>query len=179
MLVHGHLCILLFSSSKLIPYIVPCFLSLAILIASDFDRMIERGKWHGKRPGIFTGLWGTLFCCPYSLFVCRRQGRPVRDTADRSLMITAGLLLRDPCWHCLLQEGAGRRLFEKAAAVLCLSAAVYIAAHYGIYDMMGRTRSTKGISEVIMKEKLPRRDHRCLRRDLQGHPFIQKSVLCL
>ena len=57
--------------------------------------------------------------------------------------------------------------------------AVYIAAHYGIYDMMGRTRSTKGISEVIMKEKLPGETIAVYGEILQGIPFYTKERVML
>ncbi len=71
-----------------------------------------------------------------------------------------------------------RTSYEKAATALCLSALVYIAAHYGIYEMMGHSRSTKGISEVIMKEKLRDETIAVYGEILQGIPFIQNSVLC-
>ena len=166
-----------FSSSKLIPYIVPCFPPLAILIASDFDRMIERWKWHGKVLA-FSLVFGGLFSA--ALIVYSFVGGRVDpyETLPIALMITAGLLA-GPLLALLITRRGGQAAFEKAAAVLCLSAAVYIAAHYGIYDMMGRTRSTKGISEVIMKEKLPGETIAVYGEILQGIPFYTKERVML
>ncbi len=165
------------SSSKLIPYIVPCFPPLAILIASDIDRMIERGKWHGKALASSI-VFGVLFSA--ALIVYSFVGGRVDpyEALPVALAISAGLLA-GPVIALFMTRNGDRTSYEKAAAALCISALVYIGAHYGIYEMMGRSRSTKGISEVIMKEKLPDETIAVYGEILQGIPFYTKQRVML
>ncbi|NLX84265.1 MAG: phospholipid carrier-dependent glycosyltransferase, partial [Synergistaceae bacterium] len=80
------------SSSKLIPYIVPCFPPLALLIASDINRMVERKKWHGKV------LWTSLsiaFLFSAALIIYTYIGGKVdpSQALPFALLISAGLLI--------------------------------------------------------------------------------------
>lgn len=166
-----------FSSSKLIPYIVPCFPPLAMLIAADIDRMIERRKWHGKAL-IFSIVSGGLFSAALIIYTLTGGRVDPSDTLPSALAISAGLLA-GPVLALFITRNGSRNAYEKAVAALCISAVVYIAAHYGVYDIMGKTRSTKGISEVIMKEKLPDETIAVYGEILQGIPFYTKQRVML
>ncbi|MDD4160071.1 MAG: glycosyltransferase family 39 protein [Synergistaceae bacterium] len=165
------------SSSKLIPYIVPCFPPLAILIASDIDRMIERRKWHGKAL-VLSAVTGGLFSVALVVYTFIGGRVNPHETLPYALAISAGLLAGPTAAMFIAKKGS-KAAYEKAVAALCISAAVYIAAHYGIYDIMGKTRSTKGISEVIMKERLPNETIAVYGEILQGIPFYTKQRVLL
>ncbi len=106
-----------FQVPKLIPYIVPCFPPLAILIASDIDRMIERGKWHGKALASSI-VFGVLFSA--ALIVYSFVGGRVDpyEALPVALAISAGLLawtgnctLYDKKWRPdFLRKGCGGTL---------------------------------------------------------------------
>lgn len=164
------------SSSKLIPYIVPCFPPLAVLIASDIDRMIARGKWHGGAL-LFSLISGGLFSAALITYTITGGRVDPSQALPFALAISAGLMSGPVI--ALLMTAKGRPDHEKAVVVLCLSALVYIAAHYGVYDIMGKTRSTKSISEVIMKEKLPDETIAVYGEILQGIPFYTKQRVML
>lgn len=164
------------SSSKLIPYIVPCFPPLAVLIASDIDRMISRKKWHGKAL-IFSIISGALFSGALIIYTATGGRVDPSQALPFAFAISAGLMA-GPLIAVFL-TAKGRPGYEKAVVALCLSALVYIAAHYGVYDIMGHTRSTKGISEVIMKEKLPDETIAVYGEILQGIPFYTKERVML
>lgn len=166
-----------FSSSKLIPYIVPCFPPLAILIAADIDRMIERRKWHGKALA-FSLVSGGLFSVALIVYSIVGGRVDPYEAIPVALAISAGLLA-GPVIALFITRKGDRTAFEKAVTALCLSALVYIGAHYGIYEMMGNSRSTKGISEVIMKEKLPDETIAVYGEILQGIPFYTKERVML
>lgn len=165
------------SSSKLIPYIVPCFPPLAILIASDIDRMIERGKWHGKAL-IFSIVSGGLFSAALIVYTFVGGKVDPGEALPFALAISAGLLA-GPLLALFITRKGGRAAYEKAVIAISISAVVYIAAHYGVYDIMGKTRSTKDISEVIMKEKLPDETIAVYGEILQGIPFYTKQRVML
>ncbi len=105
------------SSSKLIPYIVPCFPPLAILIASDIDRMIERGKWHGKAL-IFAIVSGGLFSAALIVYTFVGGRVDPYEALPVALAISAGLLIGPP----VCQHKKGRPDFlRKAVTALCPS----------------------------------------------------------
>ena len=164
------------SSSKLIPYIVPCFPPLALLIASDINRMMERKKWHGK--ALWTSLSvGILFSAALIIYTYIGGKVDPSQALPFALAISAGLLAGPIL--ALFFTRTGTNNFEKAVIVLCLSALLYIAPHYGVYGIMGNTRSTKAISGVIMKEKLPDETIAVYGEILQGIPFYTKQRVML
>ncbi len=165
-----------FSSSKLIPYIVPCFPPLAVLIAADLDRMIFRKKWHGKGL-LLSIISGGLFSAALITYTITGGRVDPSQALPFALAISAGLLAGPVIALFFTQKD--RKGFDKAVAALCFSAVLYIGAHYGVYDIMGKTRSTKGISEVIIKEKLPCETIAVYGEILQGIPFYTKERVML
>lgn len=165
------------SSSKLIPYIIPCFAPLAILIASDIERMVQRGKWHGKAL-VFTLVFGLLLSTFLVTYAFIGGEIDPSKAIPLALTLSAGLLA-GPLFALFITKKDKRGAYEKAVIVLSLSAVVYIAAHYGVYDIMGKTRSTKDISQVIMKEKTPDETIAVYGEILQGMPFYTKQRVML
>lgn len=164
------------SSSKLIPYIVPCIPPLAILIGADIDRMASRRKWHG---GALIWSAGIAILFSAALLVYSYAGDKIApsEAIPVAIKVTAGLLIGPFCAIWLTHRK--KTDFAAPIAILCISAFLFIAGLYSIYGIMGRTRSTRGISTVIMKEILPGEIIAVYGEVLQGIPFYTKQRVML
>lgn len=164
------------SSSKLIPYIVPCFPPLAILIASDIDRMARRKKWHGRALTLSAAVAVLFSAALIAYTIMGGRVDPVQ-ALPWAFAISAGLMAGP--FLAIILTSKGRAEYGKALLSLSLSALLYIAAHYGVYDIMGKTRSTKDISAVIMEEKKDDETIAVYGEILQGIPFYTKQRVML
>ena len=165
-----------FSSSKLIPYIVPCMPPLAILIGADLSRMIKRESWHGGAIACSFGI-AVLFSAAligYSVF---GGLLPAEKLIPIALKVSAGLLLGPIAAFWLTAKG--RHDYKAAAAAFCVSAFVFIWGLQGIYGIMGETRSMKNVSNVIIKERQPGDTIAAYGEVLQGIPFYTKQRVML
>lgn len=160
------------SSSKLIPYIVPCLPPLAILMGADIARMMENEKWHGGAMGWLLGI-SCLFSAALVGYSLLGQEIPSGQTLPIAIKVSAGLLVGPLAakWF----SAPRRNNFPAAIAALCLSAVLFIAGLHGIYNIMGETRSMKAVSEVIIKERAPDETVATFGDLLHGIPFYTKQ----
>lgn len=154
------------SSSKLIPYITPCVMPLAIAIGATLDRSIEERRWMGRGLAVTTAI-SVLFSI--ALVVFAAQGRYIdpSEVMPTAIIASAALLIGPIASIVLTSRG---RRYGAAVVVLCASAAIFLCSLASIFDIMGETRSMKQAS-MILNERAP--DHTPVAWDevLQGVPF--------
>ena len=160
-----------FSSSKLIPYIVPCMPPLAIFIGADISRMLKREEWHGGALIWSLGI-ALLFSTALIGYAFLGKELPSSVTLPIAVKVTAGLLI-GPIAAAICTSG-GRKNFKTAVLMLCVSSFLFIFGLQGIYRIMGETRSMKDVSNVIIKEWRPGDTIATYGEVMQGIPFYTK-----
>lgn len=164
------------SDSKLIPYIVPCLPPLAILVAGDITRMIENKRWHGRAIHCVAGI-AILFSIAFVCYAIYGDRLPQETTLPIAIKISVGLLL-GPILALYFSLSKSKN-FKAAFYSLALSSFIFIYALLGIYTVVGETRSTKALSDVIMKEIEPGETIASYGEVFQGLPFYTKQRVML
>jgi 4-amino-4-deoxy-L-arabinose transferase-like glycosyltransferase len=164
------------SSSKLIPYIVPCIPPLALLIGADIDRMVSRREWHGGAVFLSAGI-ALIFSAALVIYALKGDKIPQSESLPMALKLSLGLLLGplSAIWFSRKK----RKSFNAAVAMLSISAFIFTSGLCDIYGIMGKTRSSRSISDVIIKEKLPDETIAVYGEVLQGIPFYTKQRVML
>ncbi|MDO4988010.1 MAG: glycosyltransferase family 39 protein [Synergistes sp.] len=138
-----------FSSSKLIPYIVPCLPPLAVLIGGDAARMINDRSWHGfVLPALFVTTW----LLGLTLLIYPNFSEYVTFARVWHISLKAGLALIAMPLLALYFTRRGRKDFEKAICSLIVCAIFFIWGLQGIYGIVASERTMKYVAEVIMKD---------------------------
>lgn len=164
------------SDSKLIPYIVPCIPPLTILIGADISRMIKNKRWHGGAMAWEIGI-AILFSAALIGYAILGNELPQATSLPIAIKVSIGLLI-GPALAIWLSYSKIKN-FKAAVAVLCVSSFIFIYGLLGIYTVMGETRSTKAVSEVITKEIRPNETLVSYGEVLQGIPFYTKQRVML
>ncbi|MDO5563526.1 MAG: glycosyltransferase family 39 protein [Synergistaceae bacterium] len=164
------------SSSKLIPYIVPCIPPLAILMGADIARMVDNERWHGGAVAWMFGI-ALVFSAALIGYAFIGKELPMEQTLPIALKVSGGLLFGPlaAMWF----SAPRRNNFSVAVVALCLSSLLFIFGLQGIYKIMGETRSMKAVSEVIIKEQQPDETIAAYGEILQGIPFYTKQRVLL
>jgi len=165
-----------FSNSKLIPYIVPCMPPLAILIGADMDRMIREGKWHGGAIVLSAGI-GILFSAAFMAYAFLGDKIPRAETLPIAVKLSVGLLAGP--FGAIWLSGVKRKYFNYAAVILSMSAFIFVFGLSDIYGIMDKTRSSRSLSDVIIKEKRPDDTIAVYGEVLHGIPFYTKQRVML
>ena len=164
------------SSSKLIPYIVPCIPPLAILIAADISRMVENKRWHGHALLWNSGI-ALFFSTAFLAYAFFGDRVPSENTLPIAIKTSLGLLIGP--FLALLLSHPKIKNFKAAVTALTLSSLIFIYSLLGVYAIIGETRSTKALSEVIIKEIQPEEIIVSYGEVLQGLPFYTKQRVML
>lgn len=164
------------SSSKLIPYIVPCIPPLAVLIGADIDRMVSRREWHGGAVFLSAGI-ALIFSAALVIYAFKGDKIPQSESLPMALKLSFGLLLGplSAIWF----SHKKRKSFNAATAMLSISAFIFTSGLCDIYGIMDKTRSSRSISNVIIKEKLPDETIAVYGEVLHGIPFYTKQRVML
>ena len=168
------------SSSKLIPYIVPCIPPLAILIGADIDRMAERGRLHGGALW-WNGAIAALFSAALLGYSLLNNRIPSSQTFVLAVVASAGLLIA-PCglFRILKDEERGTKApLVNMAVILCVSALVFVLGLQKLFPVIAPTRSTYEVSQVIIKERQEGDTIAVYGEVLQGVPFYTRSRVML
>lgn len=164
------------SDSKLIPYIVPCIPPLAILMGADISRMIKNRRWHGGAMEWQVG-FAILFSAALIGYAFLGDKLPPATTLPIAIKVSTGLLI-GPALAVWFSYSKMKN-FKAAVAILCVSSFIFIYGLLGVYTIMGETRSTKAVSEVIMKEIRANETIVSHAEVLQGVPFYTRQRVML
>lgn len=133
------------SDSKLIPYIIPCFPPVTILIAAELDRMIEDGATHGA---IVTALSLTAGLFGVALIVYPFTGGYVTFAESwHAVVVAAPALIAMPvcAWLWLRKDSD----IYKAVCALMICAVIFIGGVRQVYGIIAPTRSMKHIAAIV------------------------------
>ncbi|MCF0247765.1 MAG: hypothetical protein HUJ86_04070, partial [Synergistes sp.] len=139
----------------------------------DISRMCEDREWHGHPLlwlALTNGLLGVaLIVYPFidSRYVTPLQALPIAGAAGIGL-----LGMPAAAWYF---TSHGRKSFRSAYGSLILYAIIAIFGLRGAYDIVAPTRTTKYVSEVIMREMKPGDTIVSFDEVLQGIPFYTKQ----
>jgi len=164
------------SDSKLVPYIVPCMPPLAILMGADIDRMLERKSWHGWPIGISL-VFGVIFAIALYYFGLNNKYMMPSEGARIAATLSVGLLIGPVMAVFFTSNGNSR--FRAAVIAFCVASLFFICGAQQIYTVMGKTRSSRAIADVIIKERQPGDTIAVYDEVLQDIPFYTKQRVML
>ena len=163
------------SSSKLIPYIVPCLPPLSILMAGNLERMLRgsKGTAWPLRCCIVLNLLFAAALFAYALLgpaLGRAEGLPIAAAVSAGLL-SGGVL----AWRAL----AGGRDPKKAILVLCIGALLFALGLQTVYLPMGRLRSARDVALTAAANREPGRKIAVYGEILHSVPFYAKERVVL
>lgn len=139
-----------FSNSKLIPYIVPCFPPLAVLISANLAKMQEKNTVFG---GVKIWLWICNGLLAFALFsfpiICYYL--PNGETAEigkslfRTGLISSLAIFSMPLLFTILS----RKKVKDALIVLCFSSFVFMISLHSLFPAIAEVRTLKFVSEYV------------------------------
>lgn len=139
-----------FSSSKLIPYIVPCVVPLALFIGAELERMISDRHWHGHAL-IWQLLIAMLLSAGFVTYAFIGREVQPRDIAFMAAAMSIALLTGPLCAMFFTRRKYGS--FTAAVCALCVSAMLFTASAQTVYEIIDDTRSLKGTTDIVISEK--------------------------
>lgn len=159
------------SSSKLVPYIVPCLPPLAIMTAANMERMLREGRWIGN------ALWWSvavdaLFAAAFFLFFLLSGKFERGDALFLPVLSSVGLLSGPLSAYALWRA---KRDAAGAVFALCAGAVIFTICLQAIYVPLGKTRSAFGVAEAVRMNKLPEERIAVYGEVLYGVPFYSKE----
>ncbi|MDO5115374.1 MAG: glycosyltransferase family 39 protein [Synergistaceae bacterium] len=160
-----------FSSSKLIPYIVPCLPPLAILIGADIFRMAKSREWHG-RPLLWLSLTSGLLGA--ALIIYPLFGEHATPAKAWPIALKAGFGLIGMPVTMWYYTSHGRKKHKEAIRALILCSALFISGLQDVYAIVAPQRTMKEVSEVIIREMRDGDTIVAYDEVLQGIPFYTK-----
>ena len=160
------------SSSKLIPYVVPCIPPLALLVSADVERAAESGSRSGF---VVSAVLNALFACAlfwYAFYgkLERAEALPVAVAIAVPLLIGAALSM----WCLLRGRSAGRAL-----VVLSVCALLFIAGAQTLYPILAQTRSVGHVAAAAIQNKAGDERIAVYGEVLQAVPFYAKERVIL
>jgi 4-amino-4-deoxy-L-arabinose transferase-like glycosyltransferase len=163
------------SSSKLIPYIVPCLPPLVILMAASVRGMIERGRSFGGALVCVLAVQG-LFTI--ALFIFAMSGKYVErlQAVSAAALLSCGLL--GGAFFALARWVKGRDLSGSVSA-LCCGALIFTLCLQSLYIPLGKTRSVFSVAQAVVSNKMPDERIAIYGEILQGVPFYAKERVVL
>ncbi|GHV53524.1 glycosyl transferase [Synergistales bacterium] len=163
------------SSSKLVPYIVPCMPPLAILTAAAIDRMISRGEWGA--PLAINAVTAALFSAALIGFAA--ANKYIEHT--EAVLISIGIALPFAGANILAWRRSRTKsdFAKKTALLLCAGALLFSLALQGLYIPLGHTRSTRDVAELASKFAGEGVTIAVYGDILQGVPFYTRSRVAL
>lgn len=141
------------SSSKLIPYVVPCLPPLAILISANAAKMIKTGAWSG-RGLVWTAGVNIVFAVALVVYPHLQNRFPVEQLLPMALGAAASLILGPVAAYRLTRRARGDASSSMAAAYAALfcAAVLFYASLSGLWVILGETRGMREVSEVLSSE---------------------------
>ena len=136
------------SSSKLIPYILPIFPPLAILIGRYFSDTWEKGDWTGMQSGYWLFLAAGLLLVVIGLAVAPHRVEGYSDPARLAayLYAVAAVLVVGPLTTLIL----GRRVgFPKAFLSMTITAVLILIIMNSSLLLFDQSRSLKSLAGVL------------------------------
>lgn len=163
-----------FSSSKLIPYIVPCLPPLAILMACNADRMISANRWGGSALGWSVAIWTLFSAAAFAYAFIGDELTPLEDAAI-TVGVSIGLLGGA---FCAWRHTRGHD-YEKAFYALCIGSMIFALGLQTIYIPLNRTRSAWPVAKEIIAAQRSGETIAVFAEVLQGMPFYTKQRVML
>lgn len=135
------------SDSKLVPYIMPCFLPLSILIAANFKRCEIEKRWLGH--GLFlNSLIAIIFAIALIVFAFKSSYMQNHLVLDATIILTLGLFLV-PIVSYLA--------YYKTKEIRCTATALFIVAYiigigfHQVQEAVHDSQSSYYVSQEIIK----------------------------
>ncbi|GHV38354.1 glycosyl transferase [Synergistales bacterium] len=163
------------SSSKLIPYIVPCIPPLAILMAADIDRFITLA---GPRRFVFLNAALNLLLV-FALFVYALFGKEINETSRLELLIIAFLVSLGLVGGAVSSCRYASRDMSAAALCLCAGSLMFAFCIQAVYIPVGKERSVMNAARIVAAHKRDNEKIASYKDVLQAMPFYTKERLVL
>ena len=163
------------SSSKLIPYIVPCLPPVAILIARNIDRMMRGGRWIGGAMACGIAVCG-LFVS--SLFIFALAGNYLSKPEQAALAGTLSFGLLSGSLGALIRWRA-RGDLHGAVVAFCAGALIFSLSLQSVYIPLARTRSAYSAAQAAISDKMPDERIAVYGDMLHSVPFYAKERVIL
>lgn len=166
------------SSSKLIPYIVPCVPPLALLIASDLERIAARAAAGQLRRAGFAINAGFNLLFVAALFVYAATN----DRLERAEGLFIAVAVAIPLLAgavAAIRAIRNKKGIAGCVVLLALSSLCFVMALTSIYGPMGRTRSARHVSEAILALRHADETIAIFGEILQGIPFYTEQRVML
>lgn len=162
------------SSSKLIPYIVPCIMPITLLMAANSDRMLIRGEMHGGVLGWSIGIWTLFALAAFAYTLIGDDMTPLEDITISAGIAATLLVGAFFAWFYMR-----RRDYEKAFFSLSIGAILFAFGLQSIYMPLDRTRSVWPVARAVLSEQRPGETIAVYNEVLHGMPFYTKQRVVL
>ena len=163
------------SSSKLIPYIIPCVPPLAILIAANISRMKEGNRFFGGALEWTAGI-SVVITAALLIFAAATDYVDTSEAMLAALPSLAGLMtgavFMPVVWKRTRDTG-------RAVAAFACGALVFVMGLQAVYIPIGKDRSARDVSYYASALKRPEEKIAVYGEILQGVPFYTKQRVVL
>ncbi len=141
-----------FSNSKLIPYIVPCFPPLAVLIAANLVKMQEQNIVFGSAKAWLWVCNGLLALALFSFpIVCyylpKDETTEIGMSLFRTGVISSIALISMPILFTVLS----RKKVKDALIVLCFASFIFMMSLHTLFPTIAEVRTLKFVSEYVLR----------------------------